>query len=72
MLNINFTVHKIKIEIKLLNKGALVGIYKYYNMVKDIELIAKEDFEVFWWKYRTSAKDVLWALFERSEFANYL
>jgi len=47
MLNINFTVHKIKIEIKLLNKGALVGIYKYYNMVKDIELIAKEDFEVF-------------------------
>ncbi len=39
---------KIELVIKLLNKGALGGIYKYYNMVKDIELIAKEeDFEVF-------------------------
>jgi hypothetical protein len=38
----------------------------------DIDFFKEEDFEVFWWKYRTSEEYELWALFERSELANYL
>jgi hypothetical protein len=43
----------------------------YFYQVISIT-IEEEDFVVYWKKYRTSEKNVLWALFEWNEFANNL